>query len=55
MFRVHFTNLFRWADKSFPTLEAAQAHVRAAGFEAAVWQGDRLAASFTTFGGWRLR
>lgn len=56
LFTLRFTNVICPREgETFPVREDAIARGRDAGFEFTVWNGDKLVASWTVFGGLRLR
>ncbi len=55
MFRIFWTNFGHFSQEEFGTLEAAKSYVKDKFFEAGIWQGETLVASWTVFGGWRIR
>lgn len=55
MFRVYFTNFGYFSQETFTNVDDAKAYVKKVFSEASVWDGDRMVASWTVFGGWRSR
>lgn len=53
-FKLRFTNVDCASEgRTFSSLNEAVAAGKATGFEFSVWDGDRMAASWTVFGGLR--
>ena len=56
MFKLRFTNVICAREgETFTDLDAAIARGRETFFEFTIWNADKLAASWTVFGGLRLR
>jgi hypothetical protein len=53
MYIVRLINFGYNLDGTFPTMEAALAAAKRAGFEAAIWRAERLVASWSILGGTR--